>query len=117
PASSTPRLTSRPPIFPYTTLFRSDYWEKTNQFVFLIGTTQTTFKFVVTDLDFNVVDEFDGLDSSAGNTFQDFCISGDYAICIPVMERTDKADTLQVYWLAERRLAGPYGHELWGGDT
>ncbi len=94
-----------------------DYWEKTNQFVFLIGTTQTTFKFVVTDLDFNVVDEFDGLDSSAGNTFQDFCISGDYAICIPFMKRTDKADTLQVYSLTERRLAGTYGLELEGGDT
>lgn len=89
-----------------------DYWEKTNQFVFLIGTTQTTFKFVVTDLDFNVVDEFDGLDSSAGNTFQDFCISGDYAVCIPFMKRTKKEDTLQVYSLTEQRLAGTYGLEL-----
>lgn len=94
-----------------------DYWEKTNQFVFLIGTTQTTFKFVVTDLDFNVLDEFDGLDSSAGNTFQDFCISGDYAICIPFMKRTNKDDTLQVYSLTEQRLVGTYGLELEGGDT
>lgn len=94
-----------------------DYWGKTNQFVFLIGTTQTTFKFVVTDLNFNVVDEFDGLDSSAGNTFQDFCISGDYAICIPFMKRTNKEDTLQVYSLTEQRLVGTYGLALEGEDT
>lgn len=70
-----------------------DYWEKNDQFVFLIGVTQTSFKFVITDRDFNVLDEFAGVDSSAGNTFQDFCISGDYIISIPFMKRTAEDDT------------------------
>lgn len=94
-----------------------DYWEQNDQYVFLIGTTQTSFKFVITDGDFNVLDEFAGVDSSAGNTFQDFCISGDYIISIPFMKRTAEDDTLQVYSLTEKRLVGTYGLWLEGEDT
>lgn len=94
-----------------------DYWEKEDKFVFLIGTTQTTFKFVITDTDFNVLDEFAGVDSSAGNTFQDFCISGDYVISVPFMKRTKEDDTLQVYSLTEQRLVGTYGLWLEGEET
>ncbi len=94
-----------------------DYWEKNDQFVFLIGVTQTSFKFVITDRDFNVLDEFAGVDSSAGNTFQDFCISGDYIISIPFMKRTAEDDTLQVYSLTEQRLVGTYGLWLEGEET
>ncbi len=89
-----------------------DYWKDTGQYILLIGSDDNVFKFVITDTDFQVLDTIESVDTSAGNTFQDFCISGDYIISIPFMKRTGLADTLQVYSIPEKRLAGTYSLQL-----
>lgn len=94
-----------------------DYWEEEDQFIMLIGNSKNEFKFIVTDREFNVLETLMEADISAGNAFQDFCISGDYIISIPFMKRTGKEDVLQVYSISERRLVGTYSLQMEDEDT
>lgn len=94
-----------------------DYWKDKDEYILLIGTDEDEFQFVITDADFNPIDTIDNVDYSAGNTFQDFCISGDYIISIPFMKRTGKDDVLQVYSIPEKRLLGTYSLQMEDEDT
>lgn len=89
-----------------------DYWKDKDQYVLMIGNSKNEFKFVITDHEFNPIDTIKDVDISAGNSFQDFCISGDYIISIPFMKRTGKDDVLQVYSISEKRLLGTYSLEM-----
>ncbi|MGI6069336.1 MAG: InlB B-repeat-containing protein [Blautia sp.] len=94
-----------------------DYWKDKDQYVLMIGNKKNEFKFVITDADFNPIDTIEDVDISAGNAFQDFCISGDYIISIPFMKRTGKDDVLQVYSISEKRLMGTYSLQMEDEDT
>lgn len=93
------------------------YWEDKDQYIMLIGNSDNEFKFILTDTEFNVLNTLMEADISAGNAFQDFCISGDYIISIPFMKRTGKEDVLHVYSISERRLLGTYSLQMEDEDT
>jgi len=84
-----------------------DYIAETDQYVVMTG-YKDTFKFVLTDSEFRILDTLMEGDQSEGNKFQDFCISGDYLIGLPYFKGGRKEQRIQIYSLSERKWISNY---------
>lgn len=86
------------------------YMEDKNQYVLMIGKSGS-YDFVLADSEFRILDTIvEGNKSGGNNSFQDFCVSGDYIIGLPYFKIGQVEQLIQLYsiskgeWLANYPL-------------
>ena len=92
-------------------VFSIDYLEETDQYIMMTGTYsngEATYQFILTDSQFRVLDTIMKGDRSEGNKFQDFCVSGDYLICLPYFAGGRAEQRIQLYSISERKWIDNY---------
>lgn len=84
-----------------------DYNSQTNQYILQMGRSGG-YSFLVTDADFNILSRIDGIKRRTGTTFQDFCVSGDFIICLSYALGSRVTNYIVVYSISQGKLLGRY---------
>lgn len=84
-----------------------DYVKGKNQYVLMIGLSGV-YKFVLTDSEFRILDTIMEANKSEGNSFQDFCISGDYLVGLPYFKGGRVEQRIQLYSISKREWIDNY---------
>ncbi len=90
-----------------------EYMDNTDQYI-VQSNSNDNFTFYLYDSEFNYVGVlFEGDTSLEDNSFQDFCISGDFLISVPYLTSKNQS-YLQIYSISEREYLGYYNINLNG---
>ena len=84
-----------------------DYIKGKNQYVLLLG-WGNHYKFVLTDSEFRILDTIVEGNTSEGNMFQDFCVSGDYIVGLPYFSGGRVEQRIQIYSIKDKEWISNY---------
>lgn len=96
--------------------FGIDY-DKENDRYILMANRIADYAFVFTDNNFQITDILNLRLSHSRSSFQDFCVTGDFIISIPYMQREGYMNIVDVYSISQQARVGSYYLTLPGHDS
>lgn len=87
--------------------FGIDYVPEKDQYVLMSNRT-AGYSFLITDSNFEIVENLDMKLSHSRSSFQDFCVVGDYIISLPYMQRDGYQNIIDVYSISKKERVGSY---------
>lgn len=96
--------------------FGIDYDQDHDRYI-LMANRIADYSFIFTDHNFQITDILNLRLSHSRSSFQDFCVTGDFIISIPYMQRDGYMNIVDVYSISQQARVGSYYLTLPGHDS